>query len=165
MTSFSVMKIFPPFWIFWKTYFFELLLGRYSDFHENWTRSSSDHADKKLWNSSWLLKPFLKKKWMNFTKPCENRNNAVSPQRFIVFRPKLVHVITSMTWGNMQRFGAVPPTGPEIRKIAIFAYNFWWVCPKIINLVSLDSGHHAESNDIQFSHICHFGCRPFWILC
>ncbi|MGL4780980.1 MAG: hypothetical protein ACRCXN_09150 [Bacteroidales bacterium] len=28
---------------------------------------------------------------------CENRSKAVSPQRFIVFRPNLVHVITSMT--------------------------------------------------------------------
>ena len=96
---------------------------------------------------------------------CENRRKAVSPQRFIGFRPNLAHVITSMTWGYMLRFGAAPPTGPEIWKMAIFAYNFWTFCPKIIKLVSLDSGQHAESTDIQFYHIGHFGCRPFWIMC
>lgn len=70
-----------------------------------------------------------------------------------------------MTWSNMQRFGAAPPTCPEIRKMPILAYNFWTVYPKIIKLVSLDSGRHAESTDIQFYHVGHFGCRPFWIMC
>ena len=66
MTSFFVIIIFPPFWIFRKTYFFKLLLGRCSNFHENWIRSSSDHADKKLWNSCWFVKPFSNTAQTNF---------------------------------------------------------------------------------------------------
>jgi len=38
------------------------------------------------------------------------------------------------------------------------------VWPKITKLVSLDSVGHVKSNDIQFSRVGHFRCRPFWIM-
>ncbi len=38
----------PPFWLSLKTYFFELLLDRWSDLNQNLIISSSDHADKNL---------------------------------------------------------------------------------------------------------------------
>ncbi len=42
-----------PFWCSLKTYFFKLLLDRWSDFHQNQIKSSSEHADKKLWILWW----------------------------------------------------------------------------------------------------------------
>ncbi len=41
-------------------------------------------------------------------------------------------------------FSTVPPSGQEIWKMAIFAYNFSMVWPKITKLVSLGSVHHAR---------------------
>ncbi len=77
---------------------------------------------------------------------------------------KLV-VYNKQTWGYLQYFGIVPPSGQEIWKMAIFAYNFWMVWPKIIKLVSLDSVEHAELNHSQFSHVSHFGRCHFELCC
>ena len=57
----------PPSWFSVKTYFFELLLDRLSDFHQNRIVSSPHCTDKKLWNSCWFVKPFSNTAQTNFT--------------------------------------------------------------------------------------------------
>ena len=97
-------------------------------------------------------------------KARKNACEAITLQRLGVLRQNLVCVLTSMTWDFLQCFDAAPPSGQEIWKMHIFAYNFWMVWPKITKLVSLDSVGHVKSNDIKFSHVGHFRCRPFWIV-
>ncbi len=117
---------------FSKKLIFELLLPYCSNFLQKsdhlqsmLTRSQVDHS-----NSSWITREPI------WRKACQNRCEAISPQRFSVLRPNLVCVIISMTWGYLHSFGAAPPSDQEIWKMAIFAYKFWMVWPKITRLVS-----------------------------
>lgn len=96
-------------------------------------------------------------------RACQNGRETISPQRFSVFRPHLVRVMTAMIWGHLHNFSTVPPSCKEIWKMSFFTFNLWTVWPKITRLVPLHSEQHAGLNETQFPHVGHFGHWPFWI--
>ncbi len=60
----------------------------------------------------------------------------------------------------MPKLGIAPPMGREIQKMLIFAYNFWIVNQKIMNLISMDSLGHAKSDDVNYARIGLKKCPP-----
>ncbi len=65
----------------------------------------------------------------------------------------LVCFINTKIWGPMPKLGIAPPMGCEIPKMLIFAYNFWIVNQKIMNLRSMDSLGHAKSDGVNYARI------------
>jgi len=52
--------------------------------------------------------------WEQIWTTRQNGHDAISPQRFSVFWPNLVRVMTTMTWGYLHSFGTMQPSGHEI---------------------------------------------------
>lgn len=88
-------------------------------------------------------------------------SEALSRPNFYQFKWNLVCFISTMIWGYMPKLGAVPPTGHEIPKMAIFPNNFWTVSQKIMILMSVDTLYHVESGDTNV-RIWWTACLPFW---
>lgn len=91
----------------------------------------------------------------------QSGHEAISLQRFSVFKPNLVGDIITMTWEYLHSFGTTPPSGQKMWKIALFANNFLTVWHKITRMVTR---HSERQNGTQFPHVHHFWCRPFRIL-
>ena len=102
-----------PFWLMLKTYFVELLINRWSDFHQNWIRWSSDCADKMLWISCWYTKWFSFSAPTNLLEGCQNVSEAVSLHRFDIFTPNFACAIVTTNWSRHINLVTAPPIGLE----------------------------------------------------
>ena len=123
----------PPFWFMLTTYFFELLLDSWSDFHQIWLGSSSDKAGKKLWILCWYTKPFSFSAWMNLLERCQTASESCISVKVWHIYTKLCMCHCHLTLTMTHQFGNSATYWQRVinhsltfnYKISKNANNFW----------------------------------------
>ncbi len=97
-----------------------------SDLYQIWLKSSSDNAGKKIWNSSWLVKPFLNNAWTNLTKSTEKWMWGYLPTRVWCIETKLGVCYNNHDLRLLVQFLPAPPSGQEIWKWLFLLITSEW---------------------------------------